>query len=148
MAPPKKPELGRGCVLAVSPSKQLTVKVRVVPLPEAVTDFISKNVGTIKRLQSEKRSAGDPKSDVEVTNGSLETTQPVLSGDAAGEVREGNLLSLKAFKQELTRIFNEEVKEDRELWANVVDRITAFGPRRVGPNILVDATTVNTCEKL
>ncbi|GFG06313.1 ribosome assembly protein 1 [Aspergillus lentulus] len=147
MTPPKKPELGRGCVLAVSPSKQLTVKLRVVPLPEAVTDFISKNVGTIKRLQSEKRSAGETKSDAEASNGSLETTQQVESSDASGEAREGSQLPLKDFKKELTRIFNEEVKEDKELWANVVDRITAFGPRRVGPNILVDATAVNTCEK-
>jgi ribosome assembly protein 1 len=119
-----------------------------VPLPEAVTDFISKNVGTIKRLQSEKRSAGEAKSDAEASNGSLETTQQVESGDASGVAREGNQLSLKDFKHELTKIFDEEVKEDKELWANVVDRITAFGPRRVGPNILVDATAVNTCEKL
>ncbi|EAU33916.1 hypothetical protein ATEG_06155 [Aspergillus terreus NIH2624] len=87
MAPPKNPDLGRGGVQTVSSSKQLTMRLRVVPLPAAVTDFLTK------------------------------------------------------------QIFDEEVKEDRELWKNVVGRITAFGPRRIGPNILVDATEVNTCEK-
>ncbi|EAW13205.1 GTPase RIA1 [Aspergillus clavatus NRRL 1] len=147
MAAPKKPELGRGGVLAVSPSKQLTVKLRIVPLPEAVTEFFSKHVGTIKRLQAEKRSAAEAKSDEETNNEQSDTVQPAETADAAGEAREGSHLSLNDFRQELAKIFDQEVKEDKELWKDVVDRITAFGPRRVGPNILVDATAVNTCDK-
>lgn len=143
MAPPKNPELGRGCVEAVSASKQMTLRLRVVPLPEPVTEFLTKQVGTIKRLHSEKRSAAEGKADGE--NG-----QPIeaSNADAAGEANEGTILSLKEFREELDKVFNEHVKEDKELWKNVVDRITAFGPRRVGPNILVDGTAVNTCEKL
>jgi ribosome assembly protein 1 len=87
--------------------------------------------------------AAETKSDAEPAV--VDSAQQV---DAAGEVGEGNVLSLKEFRDELDKVFNEEVKEDKELWKNVVDRITAFGPRRVGPNILVDATAVNTCEKL
>lgn len=143
MAPPKNPDLGRGGVLSVSASKQLTVRLRVMPMPSAVTDFLTRQVGTIKRLQAEKRMAAETKSDAEPTV--VDSTQQV---DAAGEVGEGNVLSLKEFRDELDKVFNEEVKEDKELWKNVVDRIIAFGPRRVGPNILVDATAVNTCEKL
>lgn len=146
MAPPKNPELGRGGVLAVSPSKQLTVRLRVVPLPANVTEFFTKQVGTIKRLHLQKRSTTEkPESSEE--NGGLETTQQTGGTDASDEAREGNILSLKDFREELTKLFNE-VNEDPELWKNVVDRITAFGPRRIGPNILVDATAVNTCEKL
>lgn len=143
MAPPKNPDLGRGGVLSVSASKQLTVRLRVMPMPSAVTEFLSKQVGTIKRLQAEKRTAVESKSDAEPAV--ADTAQHV---DAAGEVGEGNVLTLKEFRDELDKVFNEEVKEEKELWKNVVDRITAFGPRRVGPNILVDATVVNTCEKL
>jgi ribosome assembly protein 1 len=143
MASPKNPDLGRGGVLSVSASKQLTVRLRVMPMPSAVTDFLTHQVGTIKRLQAEKRMAAETKSDAEPAV--VDSAQQV---DAAGEVGEGNVLSLKEFRDELDKVFNEEVKEDKELWKNVVDRITAFGPRRVGPNILVDATAVNTCEKL
>ncbi|KAJ5279631.1 hypothetical protein N7478_005003 [Penicillium angulare] len=143
MVPAKNPELGRGAVLSVSPSKQMTLRLRVVPLPEAVTEFLIKQGGTVKQLQSKKRAEG--KSDDETT----ETVQAVDSTavDAADEAREGAILSLTEFRDELNKVFDEEVKEDKELWKNVVDRITAFGPRRIGPNILVDATAVNTCEK-
>ncbi|RAK95248.1 GTPase RIA1 [Aspergillus ibericus CBS 121593] len=143
MAPPKNSELGRGGILAVSPSKQLTMRLRVVPLPSAVTEFFSKHVGTIKRLQTEKRTAAEAQSSEETTNGTTESE----ASDATDEALESTSLSLKDFKQELSKIFDEEVTDDKGLWKDVVDRITAFGPRRIGPNILVDATEVNTCEK-
>ncbi|KAJ5719249.1 hypothetical protein N7493_007704 [Penicillium malachiteum] len=143
MAAPKNPELGRGTVLSVSPSKQMTLRLRVVPLPEAVTEFLIKQAGTVKQLQSQKRAEATKSDDA------AENATPVESAgvDAADEALEGAVLSLKDFREELNKVFDEEVKEDKELWKNVVDRITAFGPRRTGPNILVDATAVNTCEK-
>ena len=144
MAPPKNPELGRGGILTVSPSKQLTMRLRVVPLPSAVTEFFSKHVGTIKRLQTEKHTAVETQSNEEATAVTAESD----ATDATDEAREATSLSLKDFRQELTKIFDEEVSDDKGLWKDVVDRITAFGPRRIGPNILVDATEVNTCEKL
>ncbi|KAE8356718.1 P-loop containing nucleoside triphosphate hydrolase protein [Aspergillus coremiiformis] len=147
MAAPKNPDLGRGGVLAISASKQLTIRLRVVPLPEAVTEFFTKHVGTIKRLQSQRRTAAEDKPSTETANGTADNNQQVETSDATDEAREGNVLSLKDFRHELNQIFDEEVKDDKELWKDVVDRITAFGPRRVGPNIIVDATAVNTCEK-
>ncbi|KAJ5629852.1 hypothetical protein N7528_003509 [Penicillium herquei] len=139
MAAPKNPELGRGTVLSVSPSKQMTLRLRVVPLPEAVTEFLIKKAGTVKQLQSQKRA--------EATKSDDATPVEPAEVDTADEALEGAVLSLKDFREELSKVFDEEVKEDKELWKNVVDRITAFGPRRTGPNILVDATAVNTCEK-
>ncbi|ODM15680.1 hypothetical protein SI65_08914 [Aspergillus cristatus] len=143
MASPKNPELGRGGVQAVSSSKQLTVRLRVVPLPEPVTEFFTKQAATIKQLQSQKHAAvGDKQAAEEASaNGAEET------GDVSHEAQAGDVMSLENFRKELTRIFDEEVKENKELWKDVVDRITAFGPRRIGPNILVDATAVNTCDK-
>lgn len=148
MAPPKDPELGRGSVLSVSTSKQMTVRLRVLPMPTAVTDFLTKQVGTIKRLEADKHTAAESKSDAESAVADSAQQVDGAAAAAAGEVGEGNVLSLKEFRDELDKVFNEEVKEEKEHWKNVVDRITAFGPRRVGPNILVDATAVNTCEKL
>lgn len=139
MAAPKNPDLGRGAVLSVSASKQMTLRLRVVPMPTAVTDFLTKQVGTIKQLQLEKRSESEGKTDAE------KESEPVVDG--TGEAPEGQILGKQEFREELAKIFNE-VKEDKELWKNVCDRITAFGPRRIGPNILVDATAVNTCDKL
>ncbi|CAG8925569.1 unnamed protein product [Penicillium salamii] len=139
MAAPKNPDLGRGAVLSVSASKQMTLRLRVVPMPTAVTDFLTKQVGTIKQLQLEKRSESEGKTDAE------KEAEAVVDG--TGEAPEGQILSKQEFREGLDKVFNDEVKEDKELWKNVVDRITAFGPRRVGPNVLVDATAVNTCDK-
>lgn len=143
MAAPKNPELGRGGVLAVSASKQLTVRLRIVPLPAEVTEFLNKHVGTIKRLQSEKRAKAGIKAEREEANESVEIQAEADSSEA----REKNTMSQEEFKKELQKLFSE-VKDDKELWQNVVDKITAFGPRRVGPNILVDATAASTSEKL
>lgn len=147
MPAPKNPELGRGGVQALSSSKQLTTRLRVVPLPAAVTEFVTKQVGTVKRLQSQKHSTAEAKPEKE-ENGALDGDQQEESSDPSHEAQEGSVMSLENFRKELTQIFNEEVKDNKELWKNVVNRITAFGPRRTGPNILVDATAVNTCEKL
>ncbi|KAJ5757516.1 uncharacterized protein N7511_006210 [Penicillium nucicola] len=143
MAAPKNPELGRGGVLSVSASKQMTLRLRVVPLPEAVTEYLTKHIGTVKQLQLEKRSEAEGKTDTEAAAEAQESAVV----DGTGESPEGTILSKQMFREGLEKVFNDEVTEDKELWKNVVDRITAFGPRRVGPNILVDATTVNTCEK-
>ncbi|KAJ5755165.1 hypothetical protein N7533_004708 [Penicillium manginii] len=139
MAAPKDPEMGRGGVCMVSGSKQMTIKLRVVPLPETVTEFLTKQVGTIKKLQSDKRSA---------TEGAAENGQSaeIVATDAADEAREGSILSLNEFRTELQRIY-QEAGESEKLGKDLVDKIISFGPRRIGPNILIDATSVNTCDK-
>lgn len=130
MAAPKTPDLGRGGVLTVSPSKQLTMKLRVVPLPSEVTDFLSKNTGTLKRIQSEDKAvAGD------IENREVEDADSL----------ERNVLSLADFKTELRKLL---AKSKREELNDIVEKIIAFGPRRVGPNILIDATAANTSSKL
>lgn len=130
MATPKTPDLGRGGVLTVSPSKQLTIKLRVLPLPSEVTEFLTKNAGTLKRIQSEDKAvAGD------VEN------QEVEDADSL----ERNVLSLTDFKKEFRGLL---AKSKREELNDIVDKIIAFGPRRVGPNILIDATSANISEKL
>ncbi|KAJ5098687.1 Ribosome assembly protein 1 [Penicillium argentinense] len=149
MAAPKEPEMGRGGVCMVSGSKQMTIRLRVAPLPETMTDFLTKQVGTIKRLQSDKRSAAEDKSTADTgADGTVENGQSteVAGTDAAGEAREGNILSLKEFRTEFEKVY-KEADSNEKLGKDLVDKIIAFGPRRVGPNILVDATAVNTCEK-
>ena len=86
MAAPKNPELGRGGVLSVSASKQMTLRLRVVPMPEAVTEYLTKNVGTIKQLQLEKRSEAEGKAD---TRGCSRSAMSQPHVDGAGELARG-----------------------------------------------------------
>jgi ribosome assembly protein 1 len=136
MNPPKDPSLPRGTVNGATANKQVSVRLRVRPLPANVTDFLSKHSGTIKRL-----------------NGQRGETSPVAlpeseqDGMQEAEQREtGQTLSPAEFKKQLQQAF-KEAKGQKESWADVIDKITAFGPRNRGPNLLVDATSAGVCGK-
>lgn len=139
MNPPKDPDLPRGTVVGVTTSKQISVRLRVRPLPASVTEFIGKNAAAIKRLYAERRAeeerqrrgAESPVDGTVAEQDGMEEAQPLETGHA---------LTLDEFKQQLEEAF-QEAKGQREIWADVINRIAAFGPRRTGPNILVDATT-------
>lgn len=145
MTPPRDKELPRGTVVAETNSKQVTIRTRVRPLPKEVTEFLTKNAGAIKRLYAERR-AKDEK------NRSRADSAQNDAADAAG-VEEANVLetgktlSLEEFKAELKAAF-AEAKGESHIWKDVVEQIAAFGPRRVGPNLLIDATHGGTCGRL
>lgn len=125
MRPPANKELGRGVVVAATSSKQVSIQLRVVPLPKETSEFLAKNGTTIRQLYSRlKGHDGDE-------NGDEHDVE-------AGDIVVSDRLSLEDFKKQLQS--HLESTKTKEPWQGVVDRIVAFGPRRIGPNILVDAT--------
>ncbi|KAI1485018.1 P-loop containing nucleoside triphosphate hydrolase protein [Biscogniauxia mediterranea] len=130
MRPPANKDLGRGAVIGVTSSKQVNITLRVRPLPPDVTDFLLKNAGSIKRLYSEKKTPeGDNQSEPDEDQQKIEADEDLVDSKA---------LSLEEFKKQLQIIL--ENGKGREVWKDVVDKIAAFGPRRTGPNLLIDAT--------
>ncbi|KAK8076599.1 elongation factor 2 [Apiospora phragmitis] len=136
MKPPANKELGRGAVVGVTSSKQVSITLRVRPLPDNVTEFLLKNSGAIKRLYNEKKAAaegteisesGDVQEDVDIDD----------------DVRDGKALSHDELKQQLHAAL--ETGKGREAWKGVIDKIAAFGPKRIGPNLLIDATKDGGC---
>lgn len=139
MNPPKDPGRPRGTVIGVTTSKQVTVRLRVRPLPPSVTEFLSKNASAIKRLYAEKTAEEERHRTAEDI--SPESTTIEQDGMEEAEQHEtGHTLSLTEFKTQLGDAF-KEAKGQRDIWVDVIDKITAFGPRRIGPNLLVDATS-------
>jgi ribosome assembly protein 1 len=137
MRPPVNKDLGRGTVVATTTSKQVTFKLRVRPLPAEVTEFLSKNSGAIKRLYSERQAQGrGDKSDL--------AGQEEVDDDVVGSAK---FMSLEEFKKKLEDVF-KSVKGQREVWGSCVEQITAFGPRRTGPNLLIDTTHEKICGRL
>ncbi|KAK7918108.1 ribosome biogenesis protein Ria1 [Apiospora marii] len=137
MKPPANKELGRGAVVGVTSSKQVSITLRVRPLPDNVTEFLLKNSGAIKRLYNEKKAAaegiavpesGDVQEDVEIDD---------------DDVRDGKGLSHDELKQQLQAAL--ETGKGREAWKGAIDKIAAFGPKRIGPNLLIDATKDGGC---
>ncbi|KIY04018.1 uncharacterized protein Z520_00710 [Fonsecaea multimorphosa CBS 102226] len=142
MEPPKNKDLPRGTAIAVTASKTVSVRLRVRPLPSNVTEFLINNGASIRRLYAEKQAQeeGTTKDSQEVEKEEIND----LGNDAGGQER--GQLSLEEFRNQLQAAF-DEVKEDKEVWAKVVSRICSFGPRRVGPNLFIDATGEHTCKR-
>jgi ribosome assembly protein 1 len=145
MNPPKDANLPRGTVIGETASKHVSVRLRVRPLPPSVTEFLSKNAGAIKRLYAERRAEEEGRTD---ENMHPEITSSEDDGMQEAEQREmGHTLSLADFKKQLQDAF-AAAKGQKEIWADVIEKITAFGPRRIGPNILIDATKDSICSKM
>jgi ribosome assembly protein 1 len=143
MKPPANKDLGRGSVIAVTTSKQVTIRLCVRPLPLEVSEFLIKNSGAIKLLYSERQNE-------EKCKKTTKTTQEESDPEDVDEdvlVDAAKCMSLPEFKRQLQTVF-EGVKGQRDVWANAVEQISALGPRRTGPNILIDTTEQNVCGKL
>ncbi|OAL37072.1 hypothetical protein AYO20_03549 [Fonsecaea nubica] len=142
MEPPKNKDLPRGTAIAVTASKTVSVRLSVRPLPSNVTEFLINNGASIRRLYAEKQ-AQEEQTTKDPSNVDREEIVD-LGNDAGG--RERSHLSLEEFRNQLQAAF-DEVTEDRDVWAKVVPRICGFGPRRVGPNLFIDATGEQTCKR-
>ena len=142
MAPPKDKSLPRGTVIGVTSSKQITVRLRVMPLPSSVTELLEKHSASIRRLHVERTEdeagiqlGGSTEEDLDHDD---RTTSVALNED---------YLSTSEFEKELQKIFAESIEQSRS-WTGVTEKIAAFGPRRIGPNILVDSTKEGIFRKL
>jgi ribosome assembly protein 1 len=142
MKPAANKELGRGVVIGVTTSKQVTIKLRVRPLPANVTDFLNKNSAVVKRLYSDRKAMEESEKDEGENKNEASEHEDV---DVAGDVGTAKALSLEDFKKELQQTF-ESIKGERDVWVGAVEKITAFGPRRTGPNLLIDHAGI--CGKL
>lgn len=135
MEAPKNKDLPRGTVIGVTTSKQITVRLRVRPLPPSVTSFLEENVAAIRRLYAERKVEEQAQTE---TNGQVEDITAV-DGPGQEGVADANLLSPAEFKNAINAAFAEDTEEP-DVWTGAVDNITAFGPRRTGPNLLIDNT--------
>ncbi|TGZ83212.1 ribosome biogenesis protein [Ascodesmis nigricans] len=136
MPPSKDPNLPRGTVVAVTPSKEITVRLRVRPLPAAVTEFLVSNAASIKAIYA-KKVAEEGAASEDDTTATLRQTEA-----------ERKILGIEEVKEMLRKAFSKVPAKEREVWQNVVERIVAFGPRRVGPNLLIDGTEDGALKKI
>ncbi|KAK2748121.1 Cytoplasmic GTPase/eEF2-like protein (ribosomal biogenesis) [Myotisia sp. PD_48] len=136
MAATKNPDLPRGTVVTQSASKQLKIQLRVRPLPSAVTEFLVKHSATIKYISARRSKTG--------AEGLLPEESIIEPMSSQHDVAEDNtssraILSVEEFQMELSKAFRE-TKDDKDTWATALERISEFGPRRTGANILFDST--------
>lgn len=138
MKPPVNKELGQGVVVGLTSSKQVSIKLRVRPLPPGVTEFLQRNGSTIRHMYADRKIGED-------ANGNSDETPDKIEADAAG-VSTGKAMSTEEFKSQLQTLL--ETGKGRESWKNIIDKIAALGPRRTGPNLLIDETPGGILAKL
>ncbi|XP_008403314.1 elongation factor-like GTPase 1 isoform X2 [Poecilia reticulata] len=101
-----------GLVTLTTPNRLATVCVRAIPLPQEVTVLLERNSELIRAL--------------ELMNSSLRE----------GRAMDINLRTLEAIAELKDHL--QSLLQGRK-WRNAVERIWAFGPRRYGPNILLNS---------
>ena len=141
MEPPKNKELPRGTILATTASKTVSVRLSVRPLPVKITDFLIENGASIRKLYAERKAQEE--SGVKET-GHMSEEEKSHVDEQIGNER--GALSVVDFRAKLQAAF-DEIKEEREVWQKTVSMVSAFGPRRVGPNLFIDATGTDTCQR-
>lgn len=139
MRPPASKELGRGAVQSATSSRQVSISLRVRPLPVEATAFLLKHAGSVRQfLAATKSSEGQKEEESKKEEDDEKQREGSDNGDKADD-DEAKVLSPDEFRAELQKCLDSS-KGGREAWKGIVNKIMAFGPRRVGPNILVDAT--------
>ncbi|KAK6536501.1 Elongation factor-like GTPase 1, variant 2 [Arthrobotrys megalospora] len=126
MPPPKNQNLPRGTVVISTPGKHVTFKLRVRPIPSKAIEYLEENVGTLKKFFAEKQSDRDA-DDLMLT---------------AGEEAKGCLPIEEFEKGFQSALIAGATKDTRNVWTDIVSKISSFGPRRAGPNILIDNANV------
>ena len=141
MATPRSKDLPRGAVVGVTSSKQLSIRIRVRPMPEVLTEFLQIHAQSIRQLYAEREALE------ELAKEGLDASS--ILGEAVGpdgRAKKKATLTLIDFKKGLKSALRD--LKEKELWMNAAEKITAFGPKRVGPNVLIDVTQNAICEKL
>ncbi|KAK3295790.1 P-loop containing nucleoside triphosphate hydrolase protein [Chaetomium fimeti] len=139
MRPPVNKEFGRGVVVGVTSSKQVTITLRARPLPQDVTDFLLKNAGGIKRLYSDRgatEAEGSSTHEPVTETGAVQDDSQEADDDLTAASK---ALSPEELGKQLQSQFDSE-KDRLDSWKGIIDRVVSFGPHRIGPNLLIDAT--------
>jgi hypothetical protein len=106
----------RGTGNVTSPTGEVSLRIRTRPLPNAVTEFLLKHAESTKSFVERKVRVEE---DLTLERISFEKQ-----------------LTMEKFRSQLDEVLSSEGGE----WRGIIDRILTFGPKHIGPNILIDST--------
>ncbi|EPQ54738.1 P-loop containing nucleoside triphosphate hydrolase protein [Gloeophyllum trabeum ATCC 11539] len=122
MPPPKFAPAKRGTIKGATIHNLVKFTIRAAPLPKPLHDFILDNLMILKRIQRERKSQGEEEAEEEEEVGLQDEVYRKPT------VKPENFWT--SLKEECVKVGGE--------WADVADRIWAFGPQGAGACILVD----------
>ncbi|EFN82249.1 Elongation factor Tu GTP-binding domain-containing protein 1 [Harpegnathos saltator] len=107
-------------------NRQCRFEVDAKPLPENITKLLERNAGLIKLLDGHCNGYAKENGVHESLSGENQFNETSMSNKRQKE--------MMVFKDELKTAFNEAG------WEDEFNKIWSFGPRKCGPNILLNAT--------
>ncbi|EGN98032.1 hypothetical protein SERLA73DRAFT_169116 [Serpula lacrymans var. lacrymans S7.3] len=121
MAPPKTVGAVRGTMKGASSQNLITFTIRALPLPADILQFLLQNLAILKSLQQ----MAELKEGLDIDGDDY---------DEVGDVGiQGDILQKPTVKpSEFWTVLEEKCKEAGGEWANIVDKIWAFGPQGAG----------------
>ena len=128
MAPPKTPGAKRGTIQGTITNNLVKFTIRATPIPETIVEFLRDNLATLKRMEQEQGSA-----DRGSSTGRDEYDEEE-DYDTQGEVARKPSIKPEEFWDGLQEVCQKAGGE----WADVADKLWAFGPQKVGSCMLID----------
>ncbi|XP_063228636.1 elongation factor-like GTPase 1 [Bacillus rossius redtenbacheri] len=113
-----------GVVSVWTSNRQSVIRIRAAPLPAAVTTILEKNSSLLKVVDKYCRT----KSVETEHSGDSETSKESIS------LTDRTLQAIEEMKTELAAAFEEGGAE----WEGALDQMWSVGPRRCGPNVLLN----------
>ncbi|KZT11987.1 translation elongation factor 2 [Laetiporus sulphureus 93-53] len=123
MALPKISGARRGTIHGSIPNNLVKFTIRAAPLPKKLTEFLLDNLATLKLMDYEQGTER------------VQLAQENEEYDVQGEIMRKPSIKPEEFWRALVDVCKEVGGE----WADVVDRVWAFGPQRVGSCMLVES---------
>ncbi|XP_054287552.1 elongation factor-like GTPase 1 [Macrosteles quadrilineatus] len=107
-----------------TPNKQSVVRLRAAPLPQDITDLLENNLELLRTLDRAHNVRAEMAEGINK-----------LSLDSSTALDEKTKKAVEAFKNNIAEMFE---KHGGEWSKKTVEEIWSFGPRRCGPNILIN----------
>lgn len=137
MAPPKSGGK-RGTVQGAVSNGIIKFVIRAAPLPKDIFEFLRDNVMLLRRMQQEKQSNEGSAGSKNQTDGASDDAEDV--DDAEDADLQGEVLRRPTVRaEEFWPTLREMCKKAGGEWADVPERLWAFGPQNAGTCMLVDA---------
>jgi len=135
MAPSKTEGASRGTIKSSISNNLVSYSIRAIPLPEEVTRFLLANSSTMRTLLS-NRTADEKEAGAEAVDNAVAAAR-VNSGEG-----EEDLASRTVRPEDFWKALETILEGAGGEWKDkkLLEKIWAFGPRRMGPNLLVDAS--------
>ncbi|KAG8836477.1 Cytoplasmic GTPase/eEF2-like protein (ribosomal biogenesis) [Serendipita sp. 400] len=149
MAAPKTANAARGTLHGIAAHSLATFTVRAVPMPEALTTFLLTNQSVVAHLERVARHEGHDHMKKGHQEGSVRPDGAEASGASQNEDSEemdeqmaivhGEILQKPSVRTE--DFWDALIKIAKEVggdWEKRINSVWAFGPNRIGPNLLID----------